>query len=254
MNVISAIYRRELRAYFATPVAYVFIIVFLMLTGFCCFSLQPGFVAGFYLGGFFERGRADMQSFFSGMPLLFVVLVPAISMRLWSEERRSGTIEQLMTLPVSMGQAVLGKFLAAWTFTAIALACTLPAWITVNYLGDPDNGVIVSSYLGSLLMAGAFLALGSALSALTNNQVIAFVIAVVACLAVTLSATRDGVELLSVVLPQGAVDVVVYLSFKTHFDAVVRGVIDLRDVLFFLSVIALGLFANAVIIERTKAN
>jgi len=254
MSIIGAIYRRELRAYFATPVAYVFIVVFLLLTGYCCFSLRPGYVAGFFLGGFFERGRADMQSFFSGMPLLFVVLVPAITMRLWSEERRSGTIEQLMTLPVSMGQAVLGKFLAAWTFTAIALACTLPAWITVNYLGAPDNGVIVSSYLGALLMAGAFLALGSAISALTNNQVIAFVVGVVACLAVTLSGTRDVARILNSVLPQGAVDVVVYLSFKTHFDAIVRGVLDLRDVLFFVSVIGLGLFANAVIIERTKAN
>ena len=254
MNITAAIYRRELRAYFATPVAGVFLVVFLILAGYVGFSMRPTYVAGFFLGGFFERNQADLGALLEGLPLLFVVLVPAITMRLWAEERRSGTIEQLLTLPVSMGQAVLGKFLAAWTFTAVALALTVPAWLTVNYLGDPDNGVILTGYLGALLMAGAYLALGSALSALTSNQVVAFVLSVVACLAVTMLGTHDVVGFLTTLLPEGAVDAIVYFSFKTHFDAIVKGVVDLRDVLFFLSAIGLGLVANAVIIERTKAS
>lgn len=243
MNTTAVVFKRELRAYFATPVAYVFIVVFLVLTG----------VFTFQMGSFFERGRADMVSLFSSLPVLYMVLVPAIGMRLWAEEKRSGTIEMLMTLPVSMGQAVLGKFLAAWAFTGVALLLTAPLWITVNYLGSPDNGVIVAGYLGAFLMAGAYMSLCACLSALTDNQVIAFVISVVACLVMTLSGTRVVVGYLSGVLPQALVDVVTFISFKTHFDAIVRGVVDLRDVLFFASFMALGLFANAVVIERTKA-
>lgn len=243
MSTTMAIFRRELRAYFATPVAYVFIVVFLVLSG----------VFTFQMGGFFERGRADMVALFSSLPVLFMVLVPAIGMRLWADERRSGTIEMLMTLPVSMGQAVLGKFLAAWAFTGVAVALTVPLWITVNVLGDPDNGVIVASYIGALLMAGAYLSLCSCLSAITDNQVVAFVVSVVACLIMTLSSTRVVVEYLAKLLPQAAVEVVTYMSFKSHFDSIVRGVVDGRDVLFFVSFMALALFANAVLIDRTKA-
>jgi ABC-2 type transport system permease protein len=243
MSTTLSIFRRELKAYFATPVAYVFIVVFLVLAG----------IFTFQMGSFFDRGRADMVSLFSSLPVLYMVLVPAIGMRLWAEERRSGTIEMLMTLPVSMGQAVLGKFLAAWAFTTVALLLTAPLWITVNYLGDPDNGVIVASYLGAVLMAGAYLALCACLSALTDNQVIAFVVGVVACLVVTLCGTRVVVGYLSGVAPQSVVELVMSFSFKNRFDAIVRGVVDARDVLFFLSFMALGLFANAVAIDRTKA-
>ena len=135
----------------------------------------------FYLGGFYERGQADLAPFFNFHPWLYLFLIPAISMRLWAEERKTGTIELLMTLPVTPWQAVLGKFLAAWAFAALALALTFPIWITVNYLGDPDNGVILAAYVGSLLMAGGFLAIGSCLSAATRNQVIAFVLTAVVC-------------------------------------------------------------------------
>ncbi|MEQ9563031.1 MAG: ABC transporter permease subunit, partial [Woeseiaceae bacterium] len=169
MKMIKALFRRELRSYFATPVAYVFIVIFLVLMG----------TFTFYLGGFYERGQADLQPFFSFHPWLYLFLVPAIAMRLWAEERKTGSIELLMTLPITAWQAVLGKFLAAWAFTGIALLLTFPIWITVNYLGDPDNGVIVAAYIGSFLMAGGFLAIGACLSAITRNQVIAFVITVV---------------------------------------------------------------------------
>ena len=177
MNIIKAIFRRELRSYFATPVAYVFIVIFLVLMGTFTFSL----------GGFYERGQADLQSFFNFHPWLYLFLVPAIAMRLWAEERKSGSVELLMTLPITPWQAVLGKYLAAWAFTGIALALTFPIWITVNYLGDPDNGAILAAYIGSLLMAGGFIAIGSCLSAITRNQVIAFVITVVVCFGFLLS-------------------------------------------------------------------
>jgi ABC-2 type transport system permease protein len=168
---IFTVFKRELASYFATPVAYVFIVIFLLLAG----------TFTFYLGNFYERGQADLQPFFNFHPWLYLFLVPAVGMRLWSEERKSGTIELLLTLPVTMWQAVVGKFLAAWAFIGIALALTFPIWITVNYLGSPDNGVIFASYVGSFLMAGAFLAIGSCISACTRNQVIAFILTVVVC-------------------------------------------------------------------------
>ena len=177
MNAIKVVAIRELKGYFSTPLAYVFIVIFLALMG----------TFTFYLGGFYERGQADLAPFFNFHPWLYLFLVPAIAMRLWAEERKSGTVELLMTLPVTMWEAVLGKFLAAWCFTAVALALTFPVWITVNYLGDPDNGVIVAAYVGSLLMAGAFLAIGSCISAANRNQVIAFIITVVICFAFLLS-------------------------------------------------------------------
>ncbi len=244
MNPVRAIFRRELASYFATPVAYVFIVIFLVLAG--AFT--------FYLGGFYERGQADLQPFFNFHPWLYLFLVPAVSMRLWSEERKSGTIELLLTLPVTMWQAVLGKFLAAWAFLCIALALTFPIWITVNYLGDPDNGVIVAGYLGSALMAGAFLAIGACLSATTRNQVIAFILTVVVCFTLLLAGVPLVLEFIGALFPQGVVDAVASLSFLTHFAAIAKGVVDLRDVLFFLLVIAFWLAACALVIDLKKAD
>src|SRR5947199_1649174 len=185
MRRTFAIFRRELAGYFATPLAYVFIVIFLALAG----------VLTFFVGNFFERGQADLQSFFSFHPWLYLVLIPALSMRLWAEERRSGTIELFLTLPVRLSEAVLGKFLAAWVFAGIALALTFPFWITVNILGNPDNGVILASYFGSWLMAGAILAIGAAISAATKNQVIAFVVAAAAAFVLTVAGSPVVLEL-----------------------------------------------------------
>jgi ABC-2 type transport system permease protein len=234
-----AIFRRELKSYFATPVAYVFIVIFLVLAG--AFT--------FYLGNFYERGQADLQPFFSFHPWLYLFLVPAVSMRLWSEERKSGTIELLLTLPVTMGQAVLGKFLAAWAFLGIALALTFPIWITVNYLGAPDNGVIVASYVGSWLMAGAFLAVGACLSAATRNQVVAFILTAVVCFGLLLAGFPLVLDFFRALFPQPVVDAVASLSFLTHFAAISKGVLDLRDVLFFLLTIGFWLYASAIVID-----
>lgn len=239
-----AIFRRELKSYFATPVAYVFIVIFLVLAG--AFT--------FYLGGFYERGQADLQPFFSFHPWLYLFLVPAVSMRLWSEERKSGTIELLLTLPVTMWQAVLGKFLAAWAFIGIALALTFPIWLTVNYLGDPDNGVIVASYLGSLLMAGSFLAVGACLSAATRNQVVAFILTAVVCFLLLLAGFPLVLDFFRALFPQVVVDAVANLSFLTHFAAISKGVLDLRDILFFLLTIGFWLYASAVVIDLKKAD
>jgi ABC-2 type transport system permease protein len=243
-NPTLAIFRRELASYFATPVAYVFIVIFLVLAG--AFT--------FYLGGFYERGQADLQPFFSFHPWLYLFLVPAVSMRLWSEERKSGTIELLLTLPVTMWQAVLGKFLAAWAFIGIALALTFPIWITVNYLGAPDNGVILASYLGSLLMAGAFLAVGACLSAATRNQVVAFILTAVVCFLLLLAGFPLVLDFFRAIFPQVVVDAIANLSFLTHFAAIAKGVLDLRDVLFFLLTIGFWLYASAVVIDLKKAD
>ncbi|MCC6716219.1 MAG: ABC transporter permease subunit [Gammaproteobacteria bacterium] len=243
MKNILSIFKRELRGYFATPVAYVFIVIFLFLTG----------IFTFYIGGFFERGQADLEPFFRFHPWLYLFLIPAISMRLWSEERKSGTIELLMTLPVTLGEAVLGKFLAAWCFTAIALALTFPMWITVNYLGNPDNTVILFGYLGSLLMAGGFLAIGSCISALTKNQVIAFVISVVICFLIILSGYSIVLDFFRAWAPQAVVDAISSFSFLTHFDSIKKGVIDARDVLYFGTLIAFWLYANTLVIDMKKA-
>ncbi len=244
MGNIWVIFKRELFGYFATPIAYVFIVIFLFLSG----------IFTFYLGNFFERGQADLLPFFSFHPWLYLFLIPALAMRLWAEERKSGTIELLLTLPVTMAQAVLGKFLAAWAFTGIALALTFPMWITVNYLGNPDNGVILASYIGSLLMAGAFLAIGSCISAITKNQVIAFVITVVVCLAFILSGYPMVMDFFTGWAPQVIVDAVSSFGFITHFNAITKGVIDLRDLVYFISLIAFWLFANAILIGVKKAD
>lgn len=238
------LFERELKGYFATPVAYVFIVIFLILNGWITF----------YLGGFFEAERSDLQAFFGFHPWLYLFLIPAISMRLWSEERKTGTIELLMTLPVTMGQAVLGKFLAAWAFTAIALLLTFPMWITVNYLGDPDNGVIFASYVGSLLMAGGYLAIGACISVLTKNQVISFVLSLMLCLVFILAGFPMVLDFVSGWAPAPVVDAVRSFSFLTHFNSITKGVIDLRDLLFFGSLIAMCLFANAVLLDLKKAD
>ena len=219
MRNIGAVFRRELASYFATPVAYVFIIIFLLLTG----------TFTFYLGGFYERGQADLAPFFNFHPWLYLFLIPAISMRMWAEERKSGSIELLMTLPITLGQAVWGKFLAAWCFAAIALVLTFPIWLTVNYLGDPDNGAILAAYLGSLLMAGGFLAIGSFVSALTKNQVIAFVIAATLCFLFVAMGSTMVLTFLGE-LAQGTVaDFLRSLSVMNHFSDISKGVVDFRD-------------------------
>jgi ABC-2 type transport system permease protein len=244
MNGIRTVFKRELASYFATPVAYVFIVIFLLLGG--AFT--------FYIGNFYQRGQADLLPFFVYHPWLYLFLVPAVAMRLWSEERKGGTIELLLTLPLTMWQAVVGKFLAAWVFIGIALALTFPLWLTVNYLGSPDNGVIFASYLGSFLMAGAFLAIGSCLSACTRNQVVAFILTVVVCFLFLLAGFPLVLDMFKVWAPQGVVDAISGLSFTAHFDAIAKGVIDLRDLLYFLLTIAFWLYASAVVIDLKKAD
>ncbi len=244
MNAMLAIMRRELRSYFLTPVAYVFIVIFLVLTS----------TFTFYLGGFYERGQADLAPFFNFHPWLYLFLVPALSMRLWAEERRSGSIELLMTLPVELWQAVAGKFLAAWAFTGLALALTFPIWVTVNYLGDPDNGAVIAGYIGSLLMAGGFLAVGSCISAATKNQVIAFILAVVACFLLLLAGFPLVLDMFSAWAPQALVDAIASLSFLTHFANISKGVIDLRDLVYFGLLIGVMLYANAIVLQLKKAD
>ncbi len=244
MNATNIIFRRELAAYFATPLAYIFIVIFLVLTG----------VFTFYLGNFFGRGQADLQSFFTFHPWLYLFLIPAISMRIWAEERKAGSIELLLTLPIRMSQAVWGKFLAAWAFIAIALAGTLPMWLTVNYLGSPDNGVILAAYIGSLLMAGAYLAVGICISACTKSQVIAFVVSLMVCFLFTLAGFPLVLDMFSAWLPDGITRAVARLSFLSHFQAITRGVIDLRDLIFFCAFIVAWLYASAIVIDLKKAD
>jgi ABC-2 type transport system permease protein len=244
MNPTLMLFKRELSSYFATPVAYVFIVIFLLLSG--SFT--------FYLGGFYERGQADLEPFFQYHPWLYLFLVPAVAMRLWADERKSGTIELLLTLPVTMWQAVVAKFLAAWSFVGLALLLTFPIWITANYLGEPDNGVILTGYLGSLLMAGAFLAIGACLSAATRSQVIAFILSVVVCFLFLLAGFPLVLDVFRAFAPQGLVDAIAGLSFLSHFSAISQGVIDLRDLFYFLLVIGFWLYANAVVIDLKKAD
>ena len=235
--------RRELSGYFATPVAYVFIVIFLVLAGALTFTL----------GNFFGRGQADLQPFFSFIPWLFLFLVPALTMRLWAEERRLGTIELLLTLPLPQWQAVVGKFLAAWAFCGIALALTFPLWITVNILGEPDNGVILAGYVGCLMVAGAYLALGAAVSALTKNQVVAFVLAVALCFVFAAAGSPVVTEFLTQRLPVLA-EVARALSISDRFTGFTRGVVAARDLVFFASFIGFFLFVNAVVLDHRKAD
>jgi ABC-2 type transport system permease protein len=244
MSPLYAIYKREFTSYFVTPVAYVFIVIFLFLTG----------VFAFYIGAFFETNQADLEPFFRFHPWLYLFLIPAISMRLWSDERKSGTIELLMTLPVSITDAVIGKYMAAWSFTAVALALTFPMWITVNYLGSPDNTVILASYIGSLIMAGGFLAIGSCISAFTKSQVIAFVVSVVICFMFILSGFPMVLDIFQSWAPQAVLDAIASFSFLTHFTSIKKGVIDIRDVIYFSALIIFWLYVNVVVIEAKKAS
>ncbi len=243
MRNVKAVAKRELKGYFATPLAFVFIVVFLALTS--AFT--------FYIGDFFRRGQADLMVFFAFHPWLYLLLVPAVAMRLWAEERKTGSIELLMTLPISTTEAVLGKFFAAWAFIGVALALTFPMWITVNVLGRPDNGVIFAGYLGSLLMAGAFLAIGSCASALTKNQVIAFITGATICFLFTMSGLDLVLNFFRVWAPDLLVQAIGSMSFLTHFQSVTKGVVDIRDLVFFVSMIVFWLFVNVVVVEMKKA-
>jgi ABC-2 type transport system permease protein len=244
MSNISILFRREFSSYFATPVAYVFIGIFLILSG----------VFTFFVGGFYERGQADLLPFFNFHPWLYLFLVPAIAMRSWSEERKSGTIELLMTLPISSWQAMLAKHLAAWAVLGLSLLLTFPLWLTVNYLGNPDNGIIIAAYFGSWLMAGAFLSVGMCMSAITKNQVIAFILSVVVCFLFVASGSNIVLDAFKSWAPNMVIDVVASFSFLTHFEAMAKGVIALNDVIYFLLVTSCWLFAGLVIIEQKKAD
>ncbi len=244
LNGMLTIMQRELKAYFVTPVAWVFIIIFTVMAA----------AFAFYLGGFYQRGIADLEPFFRFHPWLYLFLVPALSMRLWAEERKSGTIELLLTLPVTLVEAIVGKFLAAWLFLGLALLLTVPIWFSVNYLGDPDNGVILAAYIGSWLMAGAFLAIGSCISALTRNQVVAFILSVVVCFGFLLSGLPIVLEAFRAWLPQVFVDGIANLSLISHFADISRGVLDLRDLIFFMLMIGFWLTANAIILQLRKAD
>ena len=230
MANIWVIFKRELAGYFTTPIAYIFMIIFVFLSG----------IFAFYIGNFFDRGQADLFPFFSFHPWLYLFLIPALAMRLWAEERKGGTIELLLTMPITMTQAVLGKFLAAWAFTAIALSLT--------------NGIILASYIGSLLMAGAFLSIGACVSAVTRNQVVAFVVSAVICLLFVLSGFPLVLDFFSIWAPEFIVKAISSFSFLTHFDAISKGVIDIRDIIYFVSLIAFWLYTNAVLIEYKKAD
>ena len=238
MNQTSSIFRREFSGYFSTPIAYVFIVIFLFMNG----------VFTFFMGDLFARGQADLEPFFTWHPWLYLFLIPALSMRLWAEDRRSGTVELLMTLPVTVWQAVLAKYLAAWAFTGIALILTFPVWLTVNYLGNPDNGVVVAAYLGSFLMAGAYLAIGSCISSLTKNQVIAFVVTAVVCFLFTVTGLPMVTNLFSSWAPQAIVETVSSLSFVSNFQDLSRGALDLRNLVYFISLIVFWLFLNTVVV------
>src|SRR5687767_5556287 len=240
---IKAIVKRELGGYFTSPIAYVFLVIFLLLTGFFTFTV----------GNFFERGEASLVSFFTWHPWLYLFLVPAVGMRLWSEERRMGTMELLLTMPITAWQAIVGKFLASWLFLALALALTFPVVMTVNYLGNADNGVIFCGYIGSLLLAGAYLAVSCLTSAMTRNQVISFIISVVICLFLILAGWPPVTNLLVRWAPEWLVSGVAAFSVIPHFDGFQRGVLDTRDLIFFLSIIGFSLFATGVMIRNLRS-
>ena len=238
------IFDRELKGYFRTPLASIFLLVFL--------ALSSGMT--FFLGRFFERDQADLTAFFAWHPWLFLILMPAIGMRLWAEERRSGTIELLITLPVTNMQLVIGKFLASWIFTLIALILTMPIWVTVNYLGDPDNNVILISYIGSWLMAGAFLALTSCLSALTKNQVIAFIISSISGFVLIMAGFNLVLSSVRSWTPTWVTETIGSMSFLSHFSRIQMGVFDLRTLIFFVSMIILCVWINVQLVQIKKAD
>ena len=238
------IFKREFASYFGTPLALVFIVIFLALAK----------LFTFFLGGFYERGQADLAPFFNYLPWLYLFLMPALSMRLWAEERKSGTIELLMTLPITPWQAVVGKYLAAWAVAGVALALTFPIWITVNYLGNPDNGAILAAFIGALLVAGGLLAIGTCFSAVTRNQVIAFILSVTVCFLFLLSGFAMVLNAFQGWAPQPVIDAIASLSFLTHFGSIAKGVIDVRDLLYFATVIAVWLMATVIVLDLKKAD
>lgn len=244
MANIWFITRREFNSFFATPVAYVFIAIFLMLSG----------VFTFFIGNLYERGQADLIPFFNFHPWLYLFLVPAMAMRSWAEERKSGSIELLMTLPVSIGEAVLGKFLAAWFILALSLILTFPLWLSVNYLGQPDNGIILAAYIGSWLMSGAFLAISTCMSAFTRNQVVAFILAVVVCFLFVVSGSGIVLDAFEPWAGNLLLDTVASFSFLTHFEAMAKGVLAMNDVGYFLIIMVIWLYASLVVIENKKAD
>jgi ABC-2 type transport system permease protein len=243
MKAILTIAKREMGGYFVSPVAFVFIVIFLLLAGFFTFMVSS----------FFERGQANLEPFFVWHPWLYLFLVPAVGMRMWSEERRLGTIELLLTMPVTPWQAIMGKFLAAWAVVGLALGLTFPVWITVNYLGHPDNGVIVASYLGSFLMGGAYLAITAMTSAMTRNQVVAFIVSVVIALFLVLAGYPPVTNLLVQWARPWFVEGIAAFSLMTHFESIQKGVLDSRDILFFFSIILFSLFTTSVIIRAHRA-
>jgi len=243
MKAILTIAKRELGGYFVSPVAFVFIVIFLLLAGFFTFMVS----------GFFERGQANLEPFFVWHPWLYLFLVPAVGMRMWSEERRLGTIELLLTMPLAPWQAIAGKFLAAWAVLGLALGLTFPVWLTVNYLGHPDNGVIFASYLGSFLMAGAYLAITAMTSAMTRNQVVAFIVSVVLALFLILAGYPPVTNLLVQWARPWLVDGIAAFSIMTHFESIQKGVLDSRDILFFVSIIVFSLFSTSIIIRAHRA-
>jgi ABC-2 type transport system permease protein len=240
---ILTITKREVVGFFASPVAYVFIVIFLLLSGFFTFMVA----------GFFQRGQANLMTFFAWHPWLYLFLVPAVGMRMWSEERRLGTIELLLTMPITPWQAIVGKFLASWLILAVALALTFPVVITVNYLGHPDNGVIFAGYIGSLLLSGAYLSIAAMTSAMTRNQVVSFILSVVICLFLILAGWPPITNLLTEWASPWLVDMIAAFSVMTHFESIQKGVLDSRDVLFFLSVIVFCLFTTSVILRAHRA-
>jgi ABC-2 type transport system permease protein len=242
MSPVNAVMRRELRSYFVTPVAYVFLVIFLVLAG----------ILTFYAGDFYERGQADLQPFFVMHPWLYLILVPAITMRMWAEEAKGGTLELLLTLPLTLWQAMLGKFLAAWLFIGLALVLTFPIWITVNYLGSPDNGVILAGYLGSWLMAGTFIAIGACLSALTSSQVVAFILTAVVCVLLLLAGQQQVLDFFQGTLPRRLINGVAHLSMLRHFAAIARGVLDVRDLLYFLLSMIGWLTAGVLLLDLKR--
>jgi ABC-2 type transport system permease protein len=242
MNPVNAVMRRELRSYFVTPVAYVFLVIFLVLAG----------ILTFYAGDFYEREQADLQPFFVMHPWLYLILVPAITMRMWAEEAKGGTLELLLTLPLTLWQAMLGKFLGAWLFVGLALLLTFPLWLTVNYLGSPDNGVILAGYLGSWLMAGTFIAIGACLSALTRSQVVAFILTALVCVLLILAGQAQVLDFFHGTLPRQLIELIGQLSMLRHFEAIARGVLDVRDLLYFVLSAVAWLIAGVLLLDLKR--
>ncbi len=240
-NIFSII-KSEVRSYISSPAAYIFVIIFLILSGFFTFMV----------GNFFEAGQASLERFFVWHPWLYLILIPAIGMHLWAEERRQGTIEWLFTMPITLPQVVIGKFIAAWLIVAFALAMTFPMILSVYYLGNPDPGPIICGYLGSILMAGSYLAVTCFTSSLTRSQVISFILSVVICLFMIISGWPPVTGMLVEWAPQGLVDAIAYFSVIPHFTSLQRGVVDSRDLLYYLSVIIVALVMTGVTLKHHR--